>query len=548
MAYFMKGYFRPQSCICSVEYHANPQTIMTGTGAFYGIQFPEGTSRTLFITNHHVAPIRDKNEVTNIKLIFEDKLIMNVNLTPDCVKTLWFSLPCDCEKYPCKCRNLDVTIIELSTIAMKILERSKFCSLRILNPRPKDSVIMFQYPGQTLNVGTGVISNVNGHLLEYNVDTEPGSSGSPLLNSQFSALGIHCGKWKVVPGQPLQAVNIYVIIEGFKAFLNERSKGQSENDKALEWIKQISRNELHLIGPGGYGKVYKVTESNDNPVALNTESKTTVALKVIEGFGGLDVYNMKVVELKKEYDSIERLQSPGIVKLFAFIRDDQNAKLIIKMDYLEGGSLFDKIKPYNPADKYSRCIPLNETLSLNYMEQLMKAVGYLHYLKIYHGDIKPTNILFTSSDQLKLCDIGFGVHLQFASSANQAHMRKNCYYMSPERVGGVSRSAENDIWSIGATFVKMVTGQTVNHKDKFPKVNMNIAAYNIIIDEVPLNQYLLSINDENDYKKLIISQTLCPLNNRVNAEQLLATVELCKGRLPTAGHIAEEVQDSNFNQ
>jgi serine/threonine protein kinase len=257
---------------------------------------------------------------------------------------------------------------------------------------------------------------------------------------------------------------------------------------------------------------------------------------------------MKVVELKNEFDSIECLQSPGIVKLFAFIRDDQNAKLIIKMEYLEGGSLLDKIKPYNPSDKYSRCKPLNETLSLNYMEQLMNAVVYLHSLKIYHGDIKPTNILFTSTDQLKLCDIGFGVHLQFASSANQAHMRKNCYYMSPERVGGESRSAANDIWSIGATFVKMVTGQTVNHKDKFPTVNMNIASYNITIDELPLKQYLLPITDESDYKKLIISQTLVALNNRVNAETLLATVQLCKGRLPTAGHNAVEVQDSNFNQ
>ena len=37
--------------------------------------------------------------------------------------------------------------------------------------------------------------------------------------------------------------------------------------------------------------------------------------------------------------------------------------------------------------------------------------------------------------------------------------------MSPERLSGDSRSRENDMWSVGATFVRMVTGQDLNHLD-----------------------------------------------------------------------------------
>ena len=35
--------------------------------------------------------------------------------------------------------------------------------------------------------------------------------------------------------------------------------------------------------------------------------------------------------------------------------------------------------------------------------------------------------------------------------------------MSPERLKGDTRSAENDMWSVGATFVTMITGNTLNH-------------------------------------------------------------------------------------
>ena len=100
------GFNRLQLSICSVDYH------QTGTGSIIKMEFPEssGIWRYLFITAFHVAPITQSSEVTRLKLVFEDKTIGNVNLTPDWVKTLW---------PPAMNDDLDFIIIEFSPIAMK---------------------------------------------------------------------------------------------------------------------------------------------------------------------------------------------------------------------------------------------------------------------------------------------------------------------------------------------------------------------------------------------------------------------------------------------
>ena len=95
--------------------------------------------------------------------------------------------------------------------------------------------------------------------------------------------------------------------------------------------------------------------------------------------------------------------------------------------------------------------------------------------------------------------------------------------MSPERNNGEAVNAANDIWSLGVTFVLMSTGHTINHTDSFPNVILLIVSYKISIDGAALNKYLESLS-EFDYRKMIISRTLCE-HNRVTANALL---ELCQ--------------------
>ena len=88
---------------------------------------------------------------------------------------------------------------------------------------------------------------------------------------------------------------------------------------------------------------------------------------------------------------------------------------------------------------------------------------------IYHSDIKPANILLTLYDTIKICDFGIAVGTEWSteSSATSSYVKGDYHYMSPERLKNASRNAANDIWSIGATFVQMISGQPINHHDIF---------------------------------------------------------------------------------
>ena len=500
----------PKLSICSVEYNSQ-----MGTGSFFGLQFPEdeGTWHTLFITSYRIVPINNPSEVNGLKLIFHSNSIGNVNITPDCVN---FLLSSD---------ELNVTVIALSATAIKILSREQVVRLRSATPREKERIYVFQsLSGEILQ---GAINKIYEKIIQYNVceESELSLFGSPIFNVDLKVVGI-VGGFKDQTDKQINkgciAVNIIVIFDLIKKELTKRFGEKFENEMWLDQIRQIPTDNLIFIESGGYGKVYKTRESNGN----------ILALKVVEGFGGLEAYERETRALQKEYALVTKLDiHPRIINFFAFVKDDQHARLIIVMEYLEGGNLQKRI---------DHCLEQNATLDkiliLKYLLQILEGLEYLHQNSIYHSDIKPANILLTSEDLIKICDFGIAVQVKTDSSSQTSHLKGECYYMSPERIAGESRSAENDMWSIGATFVTMISGHTINHNDKsqFPQILVSISKYEIFIEETPLNKYLDRLV-ENDYRREIISRTLCTVNKRETAQQLLQTCKMLYSEEQTRG-------------
>ena len=65
----------------------------------------------------------------------------------------------------------------------------------------------------------------------------------------------------------------------FRHMLLEQLGGKTENELWLERIDQMPKNQLELIGSGGFGKVYKFKENNSSVKA--------VAVKIVNGVGSL---------------------------------------------------------------------------------------------------------------------------------------------------------------------------------------------------------------------------------------------------------------------
>ena len=451
-----------------------------------------------------------------MSLVFEDKNIGILYITPDWVKWL-FTSPVD---------KLNVTVIEFSLTALNVLSRMKYERLTPEVPVANEVVSVFQYCNGSLNFGKGRVNKVNGKIINYILNTEQYSCGFPLLNERLKVVGIHVNSINLEERESFKAITIGSIFKAFKIFVKEQLGGRTENELWLEKIVYIPKKEFQLIGSGGFGKVYKIKE--------NISTETFVAVKVVSGLGKLDEYENQVRSLQKEYRLVTRLGNhPRIIQFFAIIPDDRNYQIMIVMEFMERGSL---------ADKLTHHMPLPDSSVLKYLTQLLEGLSFLHRKKIYHSDIEPANLLITSEDNLKISDFGIAVgsQLQTKSSATSSHFQGDFHYMSPERLNGADRSAANDIWSVGATFVHMISGESLNHRDSVTQLLMNISQHKLFIKEKPFIDYLQTLNN-NDFKKKILSQILRYKSNRANSQKLFRILFPHTNRLPAEALMAAGV-------
>ena len=105
---------------------------------------------------------------------------------------------------------------------------------------------------------------------------------------------------------------------------------------------------------------------------------------------------------------------------------------------------------------------------LTLREQLDVAVGcsaglrYLHEKNVLHGDIRPTNVVLTSLMEAKFCDLGAS---RLASHPSRSLGPLSFPYLAPERFPSPQSSCHQhhtkmaDIYSLGVTFIELMTGQ-----------------------------------------------------------------------------------------
>ena len=119
------------------------------------------------------------------------------------------------------------------------------------------------------------------------------------------------------------------------------------------------------------------------------------------------------------------------------------------MEYLKGYDLYKiiSLKKYTGFDEKDMC---------EIIQQLLKALSFIHNQNIIHRDIKPENILFANKrdySTLKLIDFGLAT-----TSNKDTKTVGTPYYMSPEVIDGHS-NPRSDIWSVGVIIYLMLTGK-----------------------------------------------------------------------------------------
>src|SRR5579863_3344487 len=194
-----------------------------------------------------------------------------------------------------------------------------------------------------------------------------------------------------------------------------------------------------LIGKGGMGEVYRGNDTRlGRPVAIKVSSRE---------------FNDR---FEREAKAISALNHPNICTLY-----DVGPNYLV-MEFVEG-ELLSKIIEQGP-------LPLDKALS--HAVQIIDALAAAHAKGVIHRDLKPGNIIVTRNG-VKVLDFGLArlksERLPSASAENIETVTEpitragailgTLYYMSPEQVEAKEADERSDIFSFGAVFYEMITGQ-----------------------------------------------------------------------------------------
>jgi aurora kinase len=89
---------------------------------------------------------------------------------------------------------------------------------------------------------------------------------------------------------------------------------------------------------------------------------------------------------------------------------------------------------------------------------MIKALKYIHDLKIIHRDIKPENILLSINDEIKLTDFGWSVHV----SDKRKKRKTFCGtpdYICPEIANQREYDYRLDLWCLGVLAYEFCAGK-----------------------------------------------------------------------------------------
>jgi tRNA A-37 threonylcarbamoyl transferase component Bud32 len=234
------------------------------------------------------------------------------------------------------------------------------------------------------------------------------------------------------------------------------------DDQQLTITSYVSSLEFHA--KGGLGAVF---------VGEDREVHRKVAIKFIHATLANDPASRQRFSLEAEVTG--RLEHPGVIPLYG-VGEDSNGRLFYAMRFIDGVTLDEAIGHCFAGERRRyECQSVEHRRLLQSFVSVCKTIAYAHNRGIVHRDIKPENILLGRYGETIVVDWGLASPVmrdeRFRQSGEKTLMPRSGNsgssssfgagtpaYMSPEQASELAPTPSSDIYSLGATLVKVLTG------------------------------------------------------------------------------------------
>ena len=249
---------------------------------------------------------------------------------------------------------------------------------------------------------------------------------------------------------------------------------------------------VRLIGEGNHGRFYLAHP----PARLGIDDEF-VAVKVFAGQCSEDAYRRGTRELR----AFAAVDSPYLARVYDAVLEDN---FLYAMEYFPLGSLAAPARP------------LTHDEVLRAVEHAARAVHALHEGGLAHGDVKPGNVMLHENGG-KLSDLGLARVFTAGAALTGMAPETSVEYLDPSLLLGEPPSRATDIWALGATVHRALSGKG-------------------LYGELPERQPLLAIR-----RVQTTAPTLDPVLTTDEAALVLACLAAPGSRPATALEVADRI-------
>lgn len=216
-----------------------------------------------------------------------------------------------------------------------------------------------------------------------------------------------------------------------------------------------------VLGTGGFGITYAADDADGNMFAVKEMFPSDLCRRdaasgslIVDDLSKIDTLAKLRERFISESNNIARCHHSSIVRVYDTFRANGTAYMV--MERVSGLNLKEVVRRHS----------LEYAATVDVLRQISSALAYLHSHGIVHLDVKPDNIIMGNGGRIVLIDFGLSRSVGpsgIVTDNDRTVAAVSHGYAAPEQyasVRGAEPGVRSDVYSLAATAVKMLTGNT----------------------------------------------------------------------------------------